>query len=69
MLMAILNLQFLISNQKEYRAFEVLTTVIMKRYIFWYTTPCSPSKVNGNFGGIYNSIFKVEKQAMQGIIM
>jgi hypothetical protein len=32
--------------------FEVLTPVVMKSYIFWDITQCSPLKVNRHFGGI-----------------
>jgi hypothetical protein len=31
--------------------FEVLTTVIMKKSIFWDTVSCSPSKMTQNLGG------------------
>jgi hypothetical protein len=31
--------------------FEVLTKVVMKCTIFWYTIPCSPLKVNRRFRG------------------
>jgi hypothetical protein len=32
-----------------YVGFEVLTAVVMKSYIFWDITPCSPFKVNQRF--------------------
>jgi hypothetical protein len=32
--------------------FEALTAVVMKTYIFWDITPCSPLKVSRRFGGI-----------------
>jgi hypothetical protein len=31
--------------------FEVLTSVVMKSFIFWDITPCSLLKVNRRFGG------------------
>jgi hypothetical protein len=31
--------------------FEVLTAVVMKSYIFWDMTPCSPLKVSLRSGG------------------
>jgi hypothetical protein len=30
----------------------------MKSSVFWDTTPCSPLKVNGHFGGIYRLHFQ-----------
>jgi hypothetical protein len=39
---------------KKYVGFEVLTEVVMKSTVFWYITPCSPLKVNRNFGGTYH---------------
>jgi hypothetical protein len=37
----------------NYVGFEVLTAVVMKSYIFWDITSCSPIKVNRRFGGTY----------------
>jgi hypothetical protein len=34
--------------------FEVLTTVVMKRTVFWDIISCSPLKVNRRFGGTYH---------------
>jgi hypothetical protein len=33
--------------------FEVLTAVVMKSFIVWDITPCSPLKVHKRFGGTY----------------
>jgi hypothetical protein len=33
--------------------FEVLTAVVMKNFIFWYITQCSPLKVNWRIRGTY----------------
>jgi hypothetical protein len=33
--------------------FDVLTAVIMKKFIFWDITPCSPLKVKRRFGETY----------------
>jgi hypothetical protein len=34
--------------------FEVITAVVLKSTIFWDRTPCSPLKVNQQFGGTYH---------------
>jgi hypothetical protein len=33
-------------SEVNYVGFKVLTAVVMKNYIFWNITPCSPVKVN-----------------------
>jgi hypothetical protein len=33
--------------------FEVLRAVVMKSYVFWDITPCSPLEVNRRSGGTY----------------
>jgi hypothetical protein len=40
------------SFNKIYVGSEVLTPVVMKSYVFWYITPCSPLEVDWNFGGL-----------------
>jgi hypothetical protein len=41
--------------------FEVLTAVVMKRTIFWDTTPYSPLKVNRRFGKEYLHLQEIEQ--------
>jgi hypothetical protein len=41
--------------------FEFLTAAIMKIYIFWVTTSCSPLKVNRRFGGTYRLHLEVRR--------
>jgi hypothetical protein len=38
------------SDKEEYVGFEVITGVVMKGYIFWDMTPCSPLKINQHLG-------------------
>jgi hypothetical protein len=45
----------------HYVGFEVLTTVVIKFYILWDITPCSPLKVNPCFGGTYTPILRVDE--------
>jgi hypothetical protein len=37
-------------NMKYLLEFEILTTLLMKSFIFWDITPCCPLKVNRRFG-------------------
>jgi hypothetical protein len=39
------------TDKKAHAGFEVLIAVVMKRFIFWDITPCSPLKVHRRFGG------------------
>jgi hypothetical protein len=41
----------IIWEKSVYLRFEVLTAMVMKRFVFWDITPCSPLKVNRRFGG------------------
>jgi hypothetical protein len=43
-----------IINTAVFVEFEVVTKVVMKSFIFWHITPCSPLKVNRRFGGTYH---------------
>jgi hypothetical protein len=43
-----------INNNLQYVGFPDVVTVVMKSYIFWDMTPCTPVKVNRRFGGIYH---------------
>jgi hypothetical protein len=36
----------------DFVGFDVLNDVVIKKYIFWDITPCSPLKVNLRFGGV-----------------
>jgi hypothetical protein len=42
---------------KNFAGHEVLTAVIMKDFIFWDITRCSPLEVNRRFGWIYRQLF------------
>jgi hypothetical protein len=45
---------------------EVLTAVIMKSFVFWHITLCSPLKVNRLFGETCRlHLFRVEEQVKQ----
>lgn len=50
------------SINREYVAFQVLTTVVMKSSIFWDVTPSSLMKVYQHFRGTYCLILKVEEK-------
>jgi hypothetical protein len=41
--------------------FEILTAMVMKRTVFWDTTPCSPLKVNRRFGKEYLHLQEIEQ--------
>jgi hypothetical protein len=48
-------------DSNYYVGSEVLTAVVMKSTVFWDITPCSPLKVNRNFGGTYRLHLQFEE--------
>jgi hypothetical protein len=42
-------------EKEKYTGFEVLTAVVIKSYICWDVTPCSPLKVDRRVGGTRES--------------